>query len=726
MTNNKDESSDRQSKLDSWLKQTLQGGSKPVEQKIEQKKRFFQKGPRPQTSAPAEQKHTTQAQSVPQKAPVQPAKSAQPVQPAKPAQPVQPARPAQLVQPAKPAQPVQPAKQSHPAQRGGRPFRHTQRPSHNGPRPQGQRSPVPQGQRVLHNGPRPAQSQPTKYIPTTRGNYRGKLRIIAIGGLNEVGKNCMVLEYDQDIIIIDMGFQFPEADLLGVDYIIPDMSYLKGKEDRIKGIIFTHGHLDHIGAASYLIPELKYPQMYGTQLTMSLVQKQLEEFGLINQSKIKIITAKDTLQLGAFNISFFGVNHSIPDAVGVVVKTPAGNIVHTGDFKFDLTPSGHQMPAEFDKISALAHQDIAALFIDSTNALKPGHTITEQKIGESLDSVVKNTEGRIIIASFSSQIGRLQQIINIAVKYDRKIILSGRSLIDNFAIASKIGYLRVPQGLAYDLYKAKKIPKEKTIVLTTGSQGEDMAALSRMSLEEHSKIKITKGDTVILSSSPIPGNERAITTVINNLSRLGARIINNQIMDVHTSGHAQQEDLKLMMTLVKAKTVVPIHGEYFMRVGCKELATSLGYSDEQGIIIENGGILDIENNEVINKGDVIEIKYVMIDGLGVGDIGAQVIMDRQTLAENGVLVILITVDEKTKKIKGEIEVISRGFVFMKESEVLVKEIADITNKNYTEIIGKRADLKRSEVKKYLRDSIDKLVHKKIERSPLILPIIIEK
>jgi len=272
----------------------------------------------------------------------------------------------------------------------------------------------------------------------------------------------------------------------------------------------------------------------------------------------------------------------------------------------------------------------------------------------------------------------------------------------------------------------KKIPKEKTIVLTTGSQGEDMAALSRMSLEEHSKIKITKGDTVILSSSPIPGNERAITTVINNLSRLGARIINNQIMDVHTSGHAQQEDLKLMMTLVKAKTVVPIHGEYFMRVGCKELATSLGYSDEQGIIIENGGILDIENNEVINKGDVIEIKYVMIDGLGVGDIGAQVIMDRQTLAENGVLVILITVDEKTKKIKGEIEVISRGFVFMKESEVLVKEIADITNKNYTEIIGKRADLKRSEVKKYLRDSIDKLVHKKIERSPLILPIIIEK
>ncbi|MBU0668236.1 RNase J family beta-CASP ribonuclease, partial [Patescibacteria group bacterium] len=617
----------------------------------------------------------------------------------------------------KPQASPQPQHAKHP-QRGGRPFYRTNRGPQQGPRPPYQK-PAPYSQPG-------AQSQPAPYGQPTRTQYHGKLRIIPLGGLNEIGKNCMALEYENDIIIIDMGFQFPEADLLGVDYIIPDITWLKGKEDRIRGIIFTHGHLDHIGAVSYLIPELKYPQMYGAQLTMSLIQKQLEEFGLINQSKINVITVKDTLRLGAFNISFFGVNHSIPDSLGVVVKAPAGNIVHTGDFKFDMTPSGCQMPAEFDKISALAHQDIAALFIDSTNALKPGHTITEQKIGESLDALVKSIEGRIIIASFSSQIGRLQQIVNIAAKYDRKIILSGRSLIDNFEIASKIGYLRVPQGMTHDLYRAKKIPPEKTIVLTTGSQGEDVAALSRMSLEEHSKIKITKGDTVILSSTPIPGNERAIITVTNNLARLGARIINNQIMDVHASGHAQQEDLKLMMTMVKPKAVVPIHGEYVMRVGCKELATSLGYSDEQGIIIENGGILEVENNVIRSKDEKVETKYIMVDGLGVGDIGAQVIMDRQTLAENGVLIILITVDEKTKKIKGEIEIISRGFVYMKESEALIHEITELAKKNYTEITEKRADLKRNEVKKYLRESIDKLVHQKIERSPLILPIIIEK
>lgn len=640
MTNNQDEGSERQSKLDAWLHQTLQSGGQPAQQKIVHEKRTFNKDNRAQRPERREKKRFFQ--------------------------------------------------------RGNR----------------AQRNQRPQQEQRAQRGP--------------QRRWQGKLRVIPLGGLNEVGKNCMILEYGSDIILIDMGYQFPEADFLGVDYIIPDISYLKGKEKNIRGIIFTHGHLDHIGAVSYLIPELRYPQMYGTQLTMSLIQKQLEEFGLVNQSKINVITVKDTLQLGPFNISFFGVNHSIPDSVGIMVKTPAGNIVHTGDFKFDMTPSGQQKPAEFDKISAMSHQDIAALFIDSTNALKPGHTVTEQKIGESLDSVIKNTQGRIIIASFSSQIGRLQQIVNSAVRHGRKIILSGRSLIDNFEIASKIGYLRVPQGLTTDIFRSKKIPPEQSIVLTTGSQGEDFAALSRMAMEEHEKIKIKKGDTVILSSSPIPGNERAVTNVTNNLSRLGARIINNQIMDVHTSGHAQQEDLKLMMTLVKPRAVVPIHGEYFMRMGCKELATSLGYSDEQGIVIENGDVLEIENNETKFKGEKVENKYVMIDGLGVGDVGAQVIMDRQTLAENGVLVILIPVDEKTRKPKGEVEVISRGFIYMKESEALIKEIGELAHKNYQNIISKRPDAKRSEIKKYLRESIDKLVHRKIERSPLVLPIILDK
>ncbi len=553
-----------------------------------------------------------------------------------------------------------------------------------------------------------------------------KLRVIPIGGLDEVGKNSMILEYGNDIILIDLGFQFPEEDMLGVDYVIPDISYLEGKIDRIRGIIFTHGHLDHIGAVPYLAPKLNFPMMFGTKLTMGLVEKRLEEFGTLNQAKIKVVTPNDVLQLGPFQVSFFSVNHSIPDAVGVIVKTPAGNIVNTGDFKFDYTPSGGQKPADFAKIAGLASQNIAALFIDSTNALKPGHTITEKKIGESLEAIIKNIEGRILIASFSSQIGRIQQIVDAAKKHGRTIFLSGRSLVDNIFMASKLGYLNIPQGLVHDLRKVKKIPDSKALILTTGSQGEDVSALTRMASEEHPVVKIKKGDTVVLSSSPIPGNERAVTTVTNNLSRLGATIINNQIMDVHTSGHAQQEDLKLMMTLVKAKYIVPIHGEYYMRFGNKEVATSIGYDEKHAILIENGDVLEIENGEVSYKGEKVSNNYILVDGLGVGDIGAQVIMDRQTLAENGVLIVLIPIDAQTQKLKGDIDIISRGFIYMKESEEIIAEIKQIAANSYQSIMEKRDDPKRQHVKKYLRESIDKYVHEKIERHPLVIPVLLEK
>lgn len=572
-----------------------------------------------------------------------------------------------------------------------------------------------------------------RHYQTAPQHYQGILRAILIGGLDEVGKNCMALEYirpgakpdESEIILIDLGFQFPDEDMLGVDYIIPDVSYLEDKLDRIRGIVFTHGHLDHIGGVPYLMPKLNFPALYGTKLTMGLIEKRLEEFGQLNQAKINVVTAQDVLQLGPFNISFFAVNHSIPDAVGVVVKTPAGNIVHTGDFKFDHTPSGNQKPADFPRIAGLASQDIAALFIDSTNALKPGHTVTEKRIGESLETIIKNTEGRILIASFSSQIGRIQQIIDAAKKHGRTIFLSGRSLVDNVFMASKLGYLNIPQGLVHDIYKVKKIPEHKALILTTGSQGEDVSALTRMALEEHQSVKIRKGDTVVLSSSPIPGNERAITTVTNNLSRLGAKIINNQIMDVHASGHAQQEDLKLMMSLVRPKYVVPVHGEYFMRYGNKEIAMSLGYDEKHSVLVENGDILEIENNEVSYKGEKVSNNYILVDGLGVGDIGAQVIMDRQTLAENGVLIVLIPVDAKSQKLKGEIDIISRGFIYMSESEELIKAIKEIATTSYRNIVEKRANLKRTEVKKYLRESIDKFVHQKIERHPLVIPIVTE-
>jgi len=576
-------------------------------------------------------------------------------------------------------------------------------------------------------------NKPKQQGQTVHQNWQGKLRMIALGGLDEVGKNCMVLEYfpvnknaKSEIILIDLGFQFPEEDMLGVDYVIPDTTYLQDKLDRIRGIIFTHGHLDHIGAVPYLMPKLNFPPLYGTRLTMGLIEKRLEEFGILKQTKVINITADDNIKLGPFDISFFRVNHSIPDAVGVVVKTPAGNIVHTGDFKFDFTPSGSQEPADFARISSLSQQNIGALFIDSTNALKPGYTISEKRVGESLGQIIKNNEGRILIASFSSQIGRIQQIIDYAKKYNRTIFLSGRSLIDNVNMAQKLGYLTIPNGLIHDIRKVSKIPQDHALILTTGSQGEDVSALTRMASEEHPAVKIKKGDTVVLSSSPIPGNERAITNVTNNLSRLGARIINNQIMDVHTSGHAQQEDLKLMMMLVKPKTVVPVHGEYYMRFGNKEVAMSIGYPENSTLIVENGDVMDMENNQIKDTKEKIECNYVMVDGLGVGDVGAQVIMDRQTLAENGVLIVMVPVDEKTRKLKGEVDIISRGFIFMKQSEELIKAIGDLAGDSYRKVIEKRQDPKRAEVKKYLRETIDKFVHQKIERHPLIIPIIVEK
>jgi len=605
--------------------------------------------------------------------------------------------------------------------------------AHAAARPQAQG----QGGRGLYNQPSPAQKAAFMVRRAAKEDrqYRGTLRVIPLGGLDEVGKNCMALEYCEqgfakgiangpsDIIVIDLGFQFPDEDMLGIDYVIPDTSYLMDKLDRLRGIVFTHGHLDHIGGVPYLIQKLGFPPMYGTRLTMGLIGKKLEEFGLQKEAKVNVVTVEDTLKFGAFDVSFFPVNHSIPDSVGVFVKTPAGNIAHTGDFKFDFTPSGGQKPADFAAIAALSFQDVTALFIDSTNALKPGYTISEKQIGESLEQIIKNVEGRIVIASFASQIGRMQQIIDFAKKYGRSIFVSGRSLIDNVLMARELGYLKMPDGLVQDIRKAKHVPNEKVLILTTGSQGESVSALTRMATEEHPSVQIRPGDTVVLSSSPIPGNERPVATVTNNLCRLGARVINNKIMDVHASGHAQQEDLKLMMSLVKAKYIVPIHGEFYMRFGTKEIALGLGYDDAHAVMVENGDVIEIENGEVFTKGEKVPSNYILIDGLGVGDVGAQVIMDRQTLAENGVLIVIVPVDSVSGRINGEVDVISRGFIYMKEGDEIVQEIKKITAEAYRDILAKRADLKRAEIKKYLRETIDKFVHKRLDRHPLVIPIL---
>ncbi|MEK9132173.1 MAG: ribonuclease J, partial [Patescibacteria group bacterium] len=399
----------------------------------------------------------------------------------------------------------------------------------------------------------------TKKMVVQKGRV-GLLRVIPLGGLDEVGKNMMIFEYDRDILIVDMGLQFPEEDMLGIDYVIPDVSYLMNKLDRIRGILITHGHLDHIGGIPYLLAKLNFPPIFTAKLTIGMIQKKLVEFGLDKKARLHEIDPAKQLRLGSFAVDWFRVNHSIPDALGIILRTPAGTIVHTGDFKFDYTPA-FQHPADYSKIAALAGQNVIALFSDSTNALKPGYTISEKKIGETLDEVIKTVSGRVIIATFSSLVGRIQQVINSAARYGRKVYLSGRSMADTVSIAQHLGYIKYPPGLVQPINKIGKTLDEHTLILTTGSQGEAVSALTRMALGDHQQITIKKGDTVVLSSSPIPGNERSIYTVINNIVRLGARVIFHQAMDIHTSGHAQREDLKLMINLIKPKNLVPIHGE---------------------------------------------------------------------------------------------------------------------------------------------------------------------
>lgn len=570
----------------------------------------------------------------------------------------------------------------------------------------------------------PIAKQPVLNAPHSLQRKFKSLRIIPLGGLDEVGKNMMVFEYDQDIIIVDMGLQFPEEDMLGIDYVIPDISYLAGKENRIRAILITHGHLDHIGAIPYLLPKLNFPPIFTTKLTIGLIKKRLEEFSLEKRCRLYEIDPKKQMRLGNFLIDWFRVNHSIPDGVGIVLRTSAGTIVHTGDFKFDYTPV-FQAPADYAKIASLGSQNVVAMFSDSTNALKPGFTMSEKKIGENIHEIIKNAKGRIIIASFASLIGRIQQIVNSANFYGRKVFLSGRSMVDNVEIARQLAFLKMPTGTVHPISKIGKIKDEHVLILTTGAQGEAMSALTRMALGDHSQVQIKKGDTVVLSSSPIPGNERSIYTVINDLVRLGAHVIFNQVMDVHTSGHAQREDLKLMINLVKPKYLVPVHGELYMRQAHVAIGRELGLHEKNTIILENGDVMEIFGGEAHKTHEKVNANYIMIDGKGIGDVGAQVIMDRQIMAENGMMVVLFTVDAKTKKLLKDPDIISRGFIYMKESQEIMKEAMQIAKNAYNEAIERMPQGRRGEIKAFIRGSLDRFSHKKIERNPLVLPLIAE-
>lgn len=554
----------------------------------------------------------------------------------------------------------------------------------------------------------------------------GTLKIIPLGGLNEVGKNMMALEYEEDIIIIDMGFEFPGEDMLGIDYVIPDVTYLEENKKRIKGVILTHAHLDHIGGVPYILPKLDFPPLYGARFTMGMVQKRIQEFKQEKYAQLRIINPDEPLKLGKFLCTFFRVIHSIPDALGVVIDTPVGKIVHTGDFKFDEQPAGLQEKADIHKMEALGRENVLALFSDSTNALKPGHTMSEAEVGDVLEEVVKATEGRLIVASFASQVGRMQQILDLAEKYNRKVFISGRSMLETLRIASNHRYLKFPPNLVHDIKKYKNIPDNQALILTTGSQGEAVSALSRIARDDHPHVKVKPGDTILLSSSPIVGNERAIFSVVNNLCLKGAKVIHSQIMEVHTSGHGKQDELKRMINMVKPKYFIPVHGEYFMRQGHGELAIKeCGIPAENVIMLQNGDVLMAEKDRVYKSDETVETKYILIDGLGEGHVGSQVQVDREVMSQNGALIILVYVSLRGKKIIKKPEIVSRGFIYMHESEEITREISEMAEQAYRNLMAKHPNVSRKEAKSYIKQTVDKYTHSKLERRPLIIPLIIE-
>lgn len=553
---------------------------------------------------------------------------------------------------------------------------------------------------------------------------RTVLRVIPLGGLEEVGANMMAYEYGNDIIIVDAGFAFPDETTPGVDYIIPETKYLEERKQNIRALFITHGHMDHIGAIPYLLAKLGDPPIYTMPLSAGMIKKRLEEFNLQGRVKLNALTVDDTVPVGNFQVKFFAVNHNIPDAVGLSINTPVGQIIHTGDWKFDHTPINEKI-TEFHKIATFGGNGVLALMSDSTNALKPGYCLSEREIGVSIERIFSEAKGRIIFASFSSLISRMQQVLDFSAKHNRKVIVTGRSMVNTLETAISLGYLKVLPKQIIKSEQASKYPDNQITVLTTGAQGEEASQLARMSRGEHRSIKIKKDDTVIISSSPIPGNERSIVAVLDNLTRQGATVIYNKMLDIHTSGHAQQEELKLMMQLVKPKYFVPIHGEHHMLVGHSKLAQSIGIPEANCFVLENGSVLEFNGNgegKVLNE--KIDSGYVFVDGLGVGDVGEVVIRDRQLMAQDGMFVIISTVQRSTGKLTSPPEILSRGFVYMKNNDELIREVKHEIRK-MIESKGGSGEVNYGDLRQEIRDSVGEYLFQKTQRRPMILPVIIE-
>ncbi|MGI1804802.1 ribonuclease J [Exiguobacterium sp. TDN 0502] len=546
-----------------------------------------------------------------------------------------------------------------------------------------------------------------------------KVSVFALGGAGEIGKNMYVVELDEDIFVIDAGLMFPGDEMLGIDKVIPDISYLKENKERIQGIFITHGHEDHIGALSYVLRDLKVP-VYGTRLTLGLIEHKLKEAGLLKKADLRPIDAKTKLTVAGHFITFFRVNHSIPDAVGVCIQTSQGAIVHTGDFKFDYTPvDGKQ--ADFGKIAAIGQRGVLCLLSDSTNAERPGMSGSESIVGSELNDVIYEAPGRVIVASFASNIHRLQQVFAAAEANNRKVAVVGRSMVNNVEVAQRLNYLRFKQKTLIDLSDINRLDDNQVVILTTGSQGEPMAALTRMARNAHKQVNIRLNDTVVVAASPIPGNEKSVSKTIDLLFRAGANVIYNQ-RKVHVSGHGHAEDLKLMLNLIKPKFFLPIHGEFRMQMAHSRLAQTVGVNANNIFIIENGDVVEFEKRKArmsrkVNAGNVL------IDGIGVGDVGNIVLRDRRLLSQDGVVLCVITISRKNKTIVSGPEIISRGFVYMRESEDMINEANRIVAK---QLQGKlNGELDWTEMKSLIRDKLSAYLYEQTKRRPMILPIIME-
>jgi len=550
------------------------------------------------------------------------------------------------------------------------------------------------------------------------------LRIIALGGLEEVGRNMTVFEYKDDIIIVDMGLQFPEEDMPGIDYIIPNTAYLKDKRDRIRGIIITHGHYDHIGAIPHSMGRLGNPPIYATPLTAGIIKKRQEDFPQAPRLNIHEIKETDKIDLGCFKIEFFHVNHNIPDGVGIVIDTPVGRLVHTGDFKFDHTPVGDK-PIDISRLKEISQPGVKVLMSDSTSAEKPGHSISEKEIQDNLEIIFKEAPGRIIIATFASLISRVQEVLNLAEKYDRKVAIDGYSMKTNVEIAKKLGYLKSQKGTIIRVNRANDYPNKKIVILCTGAQGEDNAVLMRIVNQEHRHIKIQKGDAIIFSSSVVPGNERTVQSLKDVLWRQGGRVYHYQMMDIHAGGHGQEEDLRAMLELIKPKFFIPIHGSYYMLKLHGEIAEAVGIPSKNIIIGRNGKVILLGQKSIKISEERVPNNYVMVDGLGVGDVGQVVLHDRQTMAQDGMFVIIAVINSKTGRVYGEPDIISRGFVYLRES----KDLLDQVRRKIKEIVSHTATSEHTVnwvyVKENIRDKIGQFLYTKTQRRPMVLPVIIE-